>query len=127
MSLVAIAAFAAVADNAQTEQTMSVRRCQAKLDNGRQCKHQAGDDSNYCWRHRGFMKACKETADDTSNGAVKSWNSTKSWSTNAWNSTKSGAKEAWNATKDAFDGARVGMVELLGGKDAKKTDESKEK
>jgi len=62
------------------------------------------------------MKACKETADDTSNGAVKSWNS-----------TKSGAKEAWDATKDAFDGARVGMVELLGGKDAKKTDESKEK
>ena len=103
----------------RVERTMAVNRCQAVLKDGSQCDRQAADGKKFCWRHDA-AKSADETAKGVSEGGKKAWQSTKTWSTNAWESTKSGWNKAVDATKDSFDGARVGMVELLGGKDAKK-------
>ena len=104
---------------AKVEKTMTVNRCQAVLKDGSQCKGKAEDGQDFCWKHRA-TKAVSETLMDTKEGGKKAWQSTKTWSTNAWETTKSGWNKAVDATKDSIDGARVGMVELLGGKDAKK-------
>lgn len=101
------------------EKTMVVKRCLAKDAKGRQCKHMAEDGSSYCWRHCKAMRSLQKSADDTSKSANEAWQSTKQWSTNAWEQTKSGLQSAWDGTKDAADGARVGIVEMFGGKDAK--------
>lgn len=119
--MIAVAVAMAFATTAETkvETTMSVARCQAVLKNGSQCGNQASKGEKFCWRHRGAAKAVQDTLDDASAGAGKAWGSTKQWSTNAWNSTKSGAKEAWQATKDAFEDARKGFNEMVGGKERK--------
>jgi len=119
VAVIALAASAACAATNATEKTMQVVRCHAVDEKGVQCKHQADAGKEYCWRHRGFVKAMNETMDDASKGASKGWASTKQWSTNAWQKTKSGAQSAWNSTKDAADDARVGIVEMFGRKDAK--------
>ena len=105
-------------DPDKVEKTMTVNRCQAVLKDGTQCKSRAEDDKDFCWRHQ-TAKAVNETLTDAKEGGKKAWESTKTWSTNAWESTKSGWNKAVDATKESVDGARVGMVELLGGKDAK--------
>jgi len=110
----------ALAATGPVETTMVVKRCIATDDKGRQCVYQAEKDKDYCWRHRGFVGAMGETLTDAGKGAGEAWQSTKQFSTNAWQKTKSGAKTVWDNTKDTADGARVGLVELLGGKDAKK-------
>ena len=104
---------------ARVEPTMSVARCQAVLKDGSQCPHQAEDGKRFCWRHTGAVKAVNETVRDAGEGSRRAWQSTKTWSTNAWQATKSGWNKAVDATKESLDGARVGMVELLGGKDAR--------
>ena len=103
----------------KVEKTMTVNRCQAVLKDGSQCKGKAEDGKDFCWKHR-TAKAVNETLTDAKEGGKRAWQSTMTWSTNAWESTKSGWNKAVDATKDSVDGARVGMVELLGGKDAKK-------
>ena len=103
----------------KVEKTMIVNRCQAVLKDGTQCRSLAEDGKDFCWKHRA-AKAVNETLTDTKEGGKKAWESTKAWSTNAWESTKSGWNKAVDATKDSMDSARVGMLELLGGKDAKK-------
>ena len=102
----------------KVEKTMTVNRCQAVLKDGSQCGRQADEGRNYCWQHR-TVKAVNMTVKGAGDGGRKAWESTKSWSTNAWEATKSGWNKAVDATKDSFDGARVGVVELFGGKDAK--------
>ena len=108
-------------DPNKVEKTMTVSRCQAVLKDGTQCKSRAEDGKDFCWKHR-TAKAFNETLTDTKEGSKKAWESTKTWSTNAWESTKSGWNKAVDATKDGVNGARVGMVELLGGKDARQSE-----
>ena len=107
-------------DSVKVEDSMVVRRCQAELEDGSQCTHQAEKGKKFCWRHSEVATAVNKTMKATADGSQKAWQSTKTWSTNAWESTKFGWNKAVDATKESFDGARVGMVELLGGKDAKK-------
>ena len=107
-------------EKAEVEKTMVVSRCQAMLADGTQCAHQAGEGETCCWRHRGAVKAVNDTVKDAGEGGKKAWQSTKTWSSNTWSSTKSGWNKAVDVTKETFDDARVGMIELLGGKDAKK-------
>ena len=108
-------------DPDKVEKTMTVNRCQAVLKDGTQCKSRAEEGKDFCWKHR-TAKAFNETLTDTKEGSKKAWESTKTWSTNAWESTKSGWNKAVDATKESVDGARVGMVELLGGKDARQSE-----
>ena len=103
---------------AKVEKTMAVNRCQAVLKDGSQCKCHAENGKDFCWKHQ-TSNALNETMTDAKEGGKKAWQSAKNWSTNAWESTKSGWNKAVDATKESVDGARVGMVELLGGKDAK--------
>jgi len=88
----------------KVQKTMTVRRCQAILKDGKQCPNQASDGADHCWKHRG-EKSVRSAADDVSTGAIKAWSSTKTWTTNAWQSTKSGANEAWTSTGEAFSEA----------------------
>ena len=120
---VAVAATNAV----QVVGTMTVRRCQAVLKDGRQCPYQAEGGQDFCWRHRGAAKAVKDAVDDAGKGANQAWQATKTWSTNAWQTTRDGVDKAMDATRDAVEDARVGLVEMLGGKDAKGPKESKAK
>jgi len=117
VGVLSVVAVCVAAD--KPEKTMQVARCQAVDEKGVQCKYSADAGKEYCWRHRGFVKSMNDAANDTSKGASKSWESTKQWSTNAWQKTKAGAQSAWDSTKAAADEARVGIVELFGGKDAK--------
>ena len=125
--LVLAVAFAVVSTNAlfvkkasgKVEKTMTVNRCQAVLKDGSQCKSKAEEGKDFCWMHQ-TAQAVNETLTGTQKGGKKVWQSTKTWSTNAWESTKSGWNRAVDATKDSVEGARIGLVELLGGKDAKK-------
>ena len=103
----------------KVEKTMTVNRCQAVLKDGAQCKGQAEDGKDFCWKHR-TAKVFNETLTDTKEGSKKAWESTKNWSTNAWESTKSGAKDAWQNTKDRAKEVQEGWNEIFGGKDAKK-------
>jgi len=119
VSAAIFAASGAVAATNCVERTMVVKRCCATDDKGRQCQNPAEKGKDFCWRHRGFVGAMNETLDDAGKGAGEAWQSTKQFSTNVWQKTKSGAMSAWDTTKDAADGARVGLVELLGGKDDK--------
>jgi len=114
--------FCACAATNGVEKTMVVQRCLATDGKGKQCQHPAESGKSFCWRHRGFVGAVNETFSDAGKGAGEAWQSTKRFSTNVWQKTKSGARSAWDGTKDAADGARVGLVELLGGKDAKGKD-----
>ena len=91
--------------------TMTVVRCQYVIEDGRQCVYQAEKGKLFCWRHQGAVKAVGEAWRGAGKSADRAWASTVQWSTNAW-----------NATKDAADDARIGLVEMLGGKDAKKED-----
>lgn len=91
--------------------TMTVVRCQYVIEDGRQCVYQAEKGKLFCWRHQGAVKAVGEAWRGAGKSADRAWSSTVQWSTNAW-----------NATKDAADDARIGLVEMLGGKDAKKED-----
>ena len=120
LGVVATSALFEKKDPDRVERTMTVNRCQAVLKDGTQCKSRAEDGKDFCWKHQ-TAKAVNETLTDTKEGGKKAWMSTKTWSTNAWESTKSGWNKAVDATKSGVDGARVGMVELLGGKDAKKS------
>ena len=121
LGVIATSALFVKKDPDKVERTMTVNRCQAVLKDGTQCKSQVEGGKDFCWKHR-TAKAFNETLADTKEGSKKAWESTKSWSTNAWESTKAGWNKAVDATKDSVDGARVGMVELLGGKDAKKSE-----
>lgn len=107
------------AENLVVEKTMSVVRCQAVLKDGTQCEHQAEAGKSYCWRHHGAARTVQRTVQDIGKGTEKAWQSTKEFSTNAWQKTKQGAKDFWEGAKERADEARVGMVELFGGKDAK--------
>lgn len=91
------------------EKTMPVARCQAILKNGSQCPYPAGKDEQFCWRHRGAAKKWNDTMADANKGANDAIKATRTWTTNAWENTKK-----------AVDGARTGLIEMLGGKDAKK-------
>ena len=119
LGMIATSALFTKDPDKKVEKTMTVNRCQAVLKDGSQCDRQAAAGKKFCWRHDA-AKSADEAAKDVSEGSKKAWQSTKTWSTNAWESTKSGWNKAVDATKESFDGARVGMVELLGGKDAKK-------
>ena len=121
LGVIATGALFVKKDADKVEKTMTVNRCQAVLKDGTQCKSQAEDGKDFCWKHR-TAKAFDETLTDTKEGSKKAWESTKTWSTNAWESTKSGWNKAVDATKESVDGARVGMVELLGGKDARQSE-----
>jgi len=117
--LIAICVMSSVAVCAATdkpEKTMQVVRCQAVDKKGIQCPYQADVGKQYCWRHRGFVKAMSDTVDDTSKEAGKSWESTKQWSTNVWQKTKSGARSAWDRTKEAADEACENIVNVFDGK-----------
>lgn len=82
----------------------------------------AGESTGEAWQS---TKAWSTNAwSSTKEKSQHAWKSTKDGSKQAWDSAKDGSKKAWQATKDAFDGARVGMIELMGGKDAKKTGEA---
>ena len=108
------AALTSVATDAvKVEKTMSVSRCQAVLKDGSQCKYQAENGKDFCWRHRGAAKALRDTWDDAGEGANKAWKSTKTWSTNAWENTKSGANKAWQSTKEAFEEAGEELAKAL--------------
>ena len=93
--------------------TMTVTRCRAIVEGGAQCGNQADSGRLYCWKHHGAIRQMRETVDGVGDGAKSAWESTKTWSSNAWESTRG-----------AFDGARVGLVKLLGGKDASKKKEA---
>lgn len=105
-------------DPDKVEKTMTVNRCQAVLKDGTQCKSQAEDGKDFCWKHR-TAKAFNETLTDTKEGSKKAWESTKTWSTNAWESTKSGTKEAWQNTKDRAKEVQEGWNEIFGKKSKK--------
>lgn len=100
---------------AEVKETMVVARCQAILKDGRQCERQAEQGKRFCWRHSGAARAVDRSMDSAGR-----------WTTNAWEQTKSGTAKAWKATKDAFDGARVGMIEMFGGKDARQKEKDAE-
>jgi len=123
--IISVLALSFVMTAVAVEETMSVARCQAIIKKGKQCPYPAESGKIYCWRHRGAVKAINETVDDAGKGAKEMWTDTKTATTNAWHHTKNGAVSAWDATKDAVDEARVGLVELLGGKDAKSTKSTK--
>ena len=112
-------------DPAKVKKTMVVKRCQAVLEDGSQCQHQAESETDYCWRHQGAVKAVNETMKDAREGGKRAWASTKSWSSNVWESTKSGWNRTVDATTESLDDVRVGMVELLGGQDAKNGSQKK--
>ena len=114
------AVFGATETKVKVEKTMSVNRCQAILESGRQCPNEAPRGEACCWKHRGVVKVLDDTVTDAGKGAGKTWQSTKTWSTNAWESAKSGARRAMDATAAAFEEARTGMNDLLGGKDDEK-------
>lgn len=106
VALVGLAALLSVAEEAvKVEKTMTVSRCQAVLKDGSQCRHQAENGKDFCWRHRGAAKAIRETWTEAGEGANGAWKSTKTWSSNAWESTKSGANKAWKSTQEAFEEA----------------------
>ena len=105
------------------ETTMSVARCQAVQKDGKQCPRQAPKGEKFCWRHRGAVKAVNETLDDAGEGAGKTWQSTKTWSTNAWETTKRGTNRAWTSTKEAFEEAGEELGKIF--KKDKKTDNGK--
>lgn len=121
LGVVASGAFFAK-DPAKVKKTMTVSRCQAVLSDGSQCRRQAESGKDFCWRHTGAVKAVNDTLDEAGKGSQRAWQSTKTWSTNAWESTKTGWNKAVDATKESLDDARVGLVELLGGKDAEKAE-----
>ena len=104
----------------KVERTLSVPRCQAVLDSGKQCPYQAQKGERYCWRHRGAVKVINETMTDAGKGANRAWQSTRTWTTNAFESAKNGASRAVDATEKALEEARVGLNDLLGGKEPKK-------
>ena len=108
----------------KVEKTMTVNRCQAVLKDGTQCKSQAEDGKDFCWKHQ-TAKAVNETLTDTKEGSKKAWESTKSWSSNAWESTKSGTKEAWQNTKDRAKEVQEGWNEIFGKKSKKSAAEGK--
>ena len=117
----ALACAAALAKNtSRLAATKSVPRCQAVLDDGKQCENEADPDTKFCWRHRGAAKAVGDAAHGAGEGMKSAWTATKAWSTNAWEATKQGVGTAVDATKDAAESARVGIVELFGGVDAPK-------
>ena len=91
--------------------TMTVVRCQYVFEDGRQCVYQADNGKLFCWRHQGAVKTVGEVWRGAGKSADRALSSTVQWSTNAW-----------NAAKDVVDDARIGIVEMLGGKDSKKED-----
>ena len=119
LGVIATSALFEKKDPGKVEKTMTVNRCQAVLKDGTQCKSQAEDGKDFCWKHR-TAKAFNETLTDTKEGSKKAWESTKTWSSNAWESAKSGTKEAWQNTKDRAKEAQEGWNEVFGGKGAKK-------
>ena len=118
LGVVAASALFEKRDPGKVERTMTVNRCQAVLKDGTQCRSQAEDGKDFCWKHR-TARAFNETLTGTREGGRKAWESTKAWSTNAWESTKSGANEAWRNTKDRAREVQEGWNELFGGKDRK--------
>ena len=118
LGVVATSALFVKKDPDRVERTMTVNRCQAVLKDGTQCKSQAEEGKDFCWKHR-TANAVNETLTDTKEGGRKAWESTKTWSSNAWESTRSGAKDAWQNTKDRAKEVQEGWNELFG-KDAKK-------
>ena len=105
-------------DADKVEKTMTVNRCQAVLKDGTQCKSQAEDGKDFCWKHR-TVNAVNETLTDTKEGSKKAWESTKSWSTNVWETTKSGAKDVWQNTKDRAKEVQEGWSDIFS-KEAKR-------
>ena len=119
LGVVSASALFVKKDPDKVEKTMTVNRCQAVLKDGTQCKSQAEDGKDFCWKHQ-TAKAVNETLTDTKEGSKKAWESTKTWSTNAWESTKSGAKEAWQNTKERAKEAQEGWNGLFDKKAARK-------
>ena len=111
-------------DPDKVEKTMTVNRCQAVLKDGTQCKSQAEDGKDFCWKHR-TAKAVNEALTETKEGSKKVWESTKTWSTNAWESTKSGARDAWQNTKDRAMEAQEGWNEIFGKRSEKEKQSDK--
>ena len=118
LGVVATSALFVKKDPDKVERTMTVNRCQAVLKDGAQCKSQAEEGKDFCWKHQ-TAKSVNETLTNTKEGSKKAWESTKSWSTNAWESTKSGAKEAWQTTKDRVQEVQEGWNEIFGKKSKK--------
>lgn len=108
---VATALSALCAETNTVAKTMIVGRCQYVIEDGRQCVYQAEEGKLFCWRHQGAVKAAGEAWRGAGKSVDRAWSSTVQWSTNAW-----------NATKGVADDARIVLVEMLGGKDAKKED-----
>lgn len=103
------AALVLRAETNAVAKTMTVVRCQYVIEDGRQCMDQAEKGKQFCWKHQGAAKAVGEVWRRAGKSVGRAWSSTIQWSTNAW-----------NATKGAADDARIGLVEMLGGKDDKK-------
>jgi len=101
------------------EKTMVVKRCIAVDGSGVQCAFPAEKDKDYCWRHCKAVRVVNETINDAGKETKESWRSTKQWSSNSWEKTKSSAQATLDNAKKAVDSARVGLVEMFGGKDAK--------
>ena len=118
LGVIATGALFAKKNPDKVEKTMTVNRCQAVLKDGTQCKSQAEEGKDFCWKHR-TAKAVNDTLTDTKEGSKKAWESTKSWSSNAWESTKSGTKEAWQNTKDRAKEVQEGWKEIFGKKPKK--------
>ena len=125
-NLIVIAALAMLSTSAfftkdenKVEKIAPVDRCQAVRKDGLQCAYRAERGKKFCWQH-GAANAVNEVLSDAGEGSKRAWKSTKTWSTNAWASTKSGWNKAVDATKESLDDARVGMIELFGGKDSGK-------
>lgn len=117
--LSAAAVTVASTNGAGVAKTMVVRRCQA-VRNGLQCVDPAQTGSDYCWKHRGLARVVGEASESAAEGVRSAWNSARGGATNAWAATRSGATNVWKRTKAAADGARVGLIEMLGGTDGKK-------
>ena len=124
LGVLATSALFVKEDPDRVEKTMTESRCQAVLKDGTQCKSQAEDGKDFCWKHR-TAKAFDETLTDTKEGSKKAWESTKTWSTNAWESTKSGAKDAWQNTKDRAKEVQEGWNEIFGKKSKKEKPDDK--
>ena len=124
LGVIATSALFVKKDPDKVERTMTVNRCQAVLKDGTQCKSQAEDGKDFCWKHQ-TAKAFDETLTDTKDGSKKAWESTKTWSTNAWESTKSGAKDAWQNTKDRAKEVQEGWNEIFGKKSKKEKQDDK--
>jgi len=111
---VAVAGTLSCGSNAAAvESTMTVARCQAVLDNGKQCTNQASEGKRFCWRHHGAAKAVGDGCTAAGQGAKSAWQATKTWSTNAFEKTRQGAEKAAKSTREAFKEAGDEFTKMM--------------